>query len=290
MSKAMARIGTTLFAACLILTACQANSQTQGQPNASQGHDGASQEGDVKVNVGVVTDEPGFNQLTPGSIAREGFDYKLYNWLGYRAPRLLPVPVDVTIEDRVNKLREGSVKLVVATFAITDERRKYVGFAGPYMLARQGIMVRSGDKRFHKIDDLAGKSVCVLSGSTTLERLNGLPYKMTITSMNGLSQCIARLLAGTDDVVTSDDVVLEGFARMDPTHLAIVKEVTFGNQERYGVGLPRGDITLCETVTAKLRDLLISNTWDDYFKEYFPDLSNNIAQYRPDPNQLDHCE
>jgi ABC-type amino acid transport substrate-binding protein len=107
MSKVVRRTGTMLFAACLTLTACQT-----GAPVTSPAQDIFSRPGGV--NVGVLTDEPGFGQLIPGSNDRGGFDVDLYRWLGSHVPPYFtPVPVDLTVDDRERALREGRVQLVV---------------------------------------------------------------------------------------------------------------------------------------------------------------------------------
>jgi glutamate transport system substrate-binding protein len=289
MSKIVRRTCAMLFAACLTLAACQTGNQAQGQPTTNQAQDIFSRPGGV--NVGVITDEPGFNQLKPGSNTRGGFDVDLYRWLGARVPpTFTPIPVDLTLDDRESALQEGRVQLVVETFAITDDRRKSVGFAGPYMLTQQGIMVRAGDSSIHKFNDLVGKSVCVLSGSTSLIQLlnSSLRNRITITVEKGYSGCIDRLLNGQVDTVSTDEIILTGFALNDPTHLSVVNELTFGAQERFGVGLPHGDIAACKAVTAKLKDLIVSGSWDQFFSVHFPGL--NPDQYKPDPFNLDPCD
>jgi ABC-type amino acid transport substrate-binding protein len=64
--------------------------------------------------VGTNTDQPGFGQLTPGGNERGGFDVDLWRWLGGHVPPIFtPIPVDLTIDERVKALEEGKVQLVV---------------------------------------------------------------------------------------------------------------------------------------------------------------------------------
>lgn len=287
MPRTARRTSGLLFTAFLGLTACQAVAPGASPPPPSMAPDTVSR----PVNVGTFTDLPGFAQLTPGTNSRGGFDVDLHEWLGNHVPpTFIPVPVDLTVDQRIRALEEGTVQLVVATFSITDERRKSVGFAGPYMISYQGVMVRNGDDRIQTIDDLAGKTVCVLSLSTGLSQLkNGaLKDQINITEVTGHKQCTDLLASRQVDAISTDSIVLEGLAHADPTNLSVVKNLTFGAQERYGIGLPHGDIATCETMTAKLREFITSGSWNTFFDLYFPNLPPE--PYKPDPYKLDPCE
>ncbi|MGH3917380.1 MAG: transporter substrate-binding domain-containing protein [Pseudonocardiaceae bacterium] len=289
MSKTMWCAGSILLAVSLALTACATNSAAIDQSTTTRtAPDIFSRAGGV--NVGVVTDAPGFEELEPGANIREGFDVDLYRWLGNQVPpTFTPIPVDLTIDERVNALRDGRVQLVVATFSITDERRESIGFAGPYMLTHQGVMVRTGDTRIQSANDLTGMTVCTLSGSTSLSQLNEgvLKNQILLTVEKSYNQCVERLLGGQVDAISTDQIVLDGLAAADPTRLSVVDGFTFGAEERYGIGLPHGDAAACEVMTAKIRDFLISGSWDQFFDKHFPGVDH--ASYKPDPYNLDSC-
>jgi glutamate transport system substrate-binding protein len=288
MSKTMRCAGLMLLAGCLALSACATNSTAIDRPLTSTVPDIFSRPGGV--NVGVVTDGHGFGELAPGSNTRKGFDVDLYRWLGnHVAPTFTPIPVDLTLDERVNALRDGKVQLVVATFSITDERRKSIGFAGPYMITHQGMMVRAGDTRIRSTKDLTGMTVCTLSGSTSLSQLNegALKNQVVLTVEKSYNQCVDRLLGGQVDAVSTDQIVLDGIAAANPTHLSVVNEFTFGVEERYGIGLPYGDAAACKVMTAKLKEFITSGSWDQFFDKHFPDVDH--TDYKPDPYNLDAC-
>ncbi|MGH3930981.1 MAG: transporter substrate-binding domain-containing protein [Pseudonocardiaceae bacterium] len=288
MSKTMWCTGSILLAACLALTACTANSAAIDEPTTRTAPDIFSRSGGV--NVGVVTDAPGFEELEPGSNIREGFDVDLFRWLGNQVPpTFTPIPVDLTLDERVNALRDGRVQLVVANFSITDERRESIGFAGPYLLTHQGVMVRAGDTRIQSAKDLTGMTVCTLSGSTSLNQLNEgiLKNQILLTVEKSFKQCVDRLLGGQVDAMSTDQILLDGLAAADPTRLSVVHEFTFGAEERYGIGLPHGDAAACEIMTAKIRNFIISGSWDQFFENHFPGADH--ANYKPDPYNLDSC-
>jgi glutamate transport system substrate-binding protein len=287
MSTAL-RGAAVFLAASLALAACQTSSTIMERPSPAAAPDIFSRSGGV--NIGTVTDGPGFGDLKPGSNSREGFDVDLYRWLGNHVPpTFTPIPVDLTLDERVNALQDGRVQLVVATFSITDERRKSIGFAGPYLITHQGIMVRAGDTRIHNFKDLAGMTICTLSGSTSLTQLNEGPVKnqIVLVAEKSYNLCVDRLLDNQVDAVSTDQIVLDGLAAANPTHLSVVSDFTFGMEERYGIGLPHGNIPACQVMTAKLREFITSGSWDQFFSRHFPKV--DPSPYKPDPYALDPC-
>jgi glutamate transport system substrate-binding protein len=244
------------------------------------------------LNVGVLSDLPGLGLFDPASTTRSGFDVDLYRWLGNSEPKFTPVPVDLTIPDRLDALREKRVQLVVAAFSITDDRRKQIGFAGPYLITHQGIMVRTGDKRIQAVSDLAGKVVCAQKGSTSLAQLNNTGFKgqMTITEMDGSQQCIDSLMHRQVDAVSTDQLILYGFAKKYGADvLSVVPGLTFGAKEEYGIGLPHGDKAMCDEFTRKIRDFIINGLWDGFFRSNFG-ASLTPSDYKPDPYRLNRCD
>ncbi|RKT53971.1 transporter substrate-binding domain-containing protein [Saccharothrix australiensis] len=273
---------TAALAAALVLTSCTVPDTSASK---STGHTQLVR----AVTVGVGTDIPGLAVLDPDSHERQGFDVDLYRWLGNNTePKFTPVEVDVLIANRVNEIALGRVQLVVHTFSITDERRGKIGFAGPYLISQQGVLVREGDDRIRTIDDLAGKTVCSQAGSTSYNQLTSgsLKGRVTTTSEDGTRQCIDRLLRGDVDAASTDQIILRGFARQTPG--LKVLDLTFGAQERYGVGLPKGDRALCEQITDGIRSFITDGAWDQFFRTNFgEDL--DLASHKPDPYRLDPC-
>ena len=92
-----------------------------------------------------------------------------------RRPRHRPRERQVTWKETISDNREpflqaGEVDLVLASYSITDERREVVGQAGPYFVTGQQLMVKKGSD-IKSVDDLKGKEVCSVTGSTSLENV-----------------------------------------------------------------------------------------------------------------------
>jgi glutamate transport system substrate-binding protein len=198
--------------------------------------------------------------------------------------------VAVPIADRDRALVDGRVDLVVDVYSITDERRKSVLFAGPYLITQQGVMVRAGDRRIRNLAQLDGKSVCTPAGSTSREQLTegGMKDRVVVIEELGMRECVDSLLAGEVDAVSADQLILYGFARADRGHLSVVPALRFGAHERYGIGLRRGEVARCEALTGMIKDFIVNGEWDRFFEANFGDLPRR-ADYKPDVDRLDPC-
>ncbi|WP_160147015.1 transporter substrate-binding domain-containing protein [Thermomonospora echinospora] len=221
------------------------------------------------VNFGLMTDLPGWSVVEPGPNIRSGFQYDLMGWLANEMG-VKAVPVDLTFGERMLALQDRRAQVMLANFAITDERAKYVTFAGPYMINTQAVMTRRSGERIRKVEDLAGRTVCTMSDTTS----DGNVAEMLRVKVNrvlkvGLSQCVAELRAKRVDAVSTAYLNLLGFAQENPD--LRVEDFEFGAQDRFGIGLRLGEVEACEFFTGLLRKFLTSGTWDAFFKKYFPD-------------------
>lgn len=238
------------------------------------------------VNVGAAPSTPGWNDRDQSG-RRTGFDYDLTNWLGEHVG-FTPVAVDSIAANRETDLLSGKVTLVVATYSITDSRREKVGFAGPYMVSKQGIMIRGSDQgSYKKVADLAGKTLCAIRNSTSSTQLRELGFPVTVIERDVYRDCIAELRSGAIDAISTDQLILYGHLQQFPD-LAVPQEISFGRQEQYGVGLPKGDVAKCEALTKALKIFLVDGFWETFFRNNLPGLGS--AGHKPDPNYLNRCE
>lgn len=76
----------------------------------------------------------------------------------------------VTAATRTELLDSGDIDCVLATFTITDERKKSWDFSTPYYTDHVGVLVQK-DSGITELKDLLGKKVGVSSGSTSASAL-----------------------------------------------------------------------------------------------------------------------
>ena len=143
---------------------------------------------------------------------------------------------------RERLLSRGEADLVVSTYSITDERKQVVDFAGPYFVAHQDLLVRRNETEITGPETLNGKNLCSVPGTTSAANVTEHYLgKIELRGADRFSDCVEALANSEVDAVTTDDVILAGFAA-EPQYRGKLKVVGKGfSDEIYGVGIKKGD-------------------------------------------------
>jgi glutamate transport system substrate-binding protein len=214
--------------------------------------DAITERGSVKV--GVKEDQPGLGYLDPTTGDRTGFDVDIARWiaasLGYDEDKIEYTAI--ASANREQAILNGDIDYYVGTYSITDTRKEQISFAGPYFVTGQGLLVAADNDDIEGPDDLAGKTVCSATGSTSIQRIKDEYPDASTTEFDTYSQCVEQLKNGQVDAVTTDEAILIGFAAQDPDNLKVVGEPF--SEERYGVGITKGDTALQEYINTMFTD------------------------------------
>lgn len=219
------------------------------------------------IRIGTKFDQPGLGSIDLETDAPEGFDVEIGKII---AGALGIGPDDIEWVETVSANREAfiandRVDLVVATYTINDERKAQVDFAGPYYVAGQDLLVREDDDSINGPDDLAGKRVCAATGSTPIERIRTAYPDAEAVEFDTYTECVDQLEADQIDAVSTDDIILAGYAA-DPKYEGMFRVVgeTF-SEEPYGIGLKRGDTAFRDFVNDTLEAAYDDGTWKRAF-------------------------
>lgn len=241
-----------------------------GESGGDSGSDGGDGGGADKITIGIKYDQPGLGLKTPDG-EFEGFDVDVAT---YVAKELGYEESDITWKEapsaeRENLISRGDVDLVVATYSITDERDEKVDFAGPYLLAHQDLLVRSGEK-VSKGDDLNGKKLCSVTGSTSAQNVkNGFAPDAQLQEYGGYSECLSGLDSEAVDALTTDDSILAGFAAQEQYQGKFELAGLNLSNENYGIGLKEGDTELKDEVNDALTKMVDDGSWDEFVEANF---------------------
>ncbi|MEU3482729.1 glutamate ABC transporter substrate-binding protein [Streptomyces sp. NPDC033754] len=197
-----------------------------------------------KLVVGAKEDQPYMGEKDPATGRYSGFDIEIAKMM---AASLGFEPADVEFRtiasaNRETALQNGQIDYYVGTYTINDNRKKLVGFAGPYYQAGQSLLVRTDENDIAGPQDLAGKRVCSAAGSTPYQRIEKDYPKAELVAYDTYSVCVDNLLTYQVDAVTTDDTILMGYAAKVPDELKVVGKPF--SEEPYGIGVPRGDNAL----------------------------------------------
>jgi len=220
-----------------------------------------------KMTVGVKFDQPGFGLKDPTTGKVDGFDVAIAKEIG-KALGLKEeevVFVESISANRIPFLQEDKVDLVVATMTINEDRKKQIEFSRPYFLAGQSILVKKENTTITKVEDLNGKKVCSVQGSTSEKNVQAKAPQAELQSLTTYAACVSGMKDGRYEAVSTDDIILAGFAATDSSLKLVGGQFT---QEPYGIGMKLGKKDMQAFVDALLAQWLADGTWDRIYDEY----------------------
>ena len=246
MKRAIATAGVAALA--LGLTACG------GSDDKS-----SSSSGD-KIKIGIKYDQPGLG-LKAGSDYK-GLDVDVAKYvakeMGYGEDKI--DFVESPSKQREKMLEAGTVKMIFATYSITDKRKQQVSFGGPYFVAGQSVLTKA-DTDIKSVKDLAGKKVCSVTGSTSVDNLKKQQPNLVPQQYDKYSECADALASGAIDAMTTDNTILAGYANQDAYKGKFKLVGDAFTEEKYGVGLKKGDKDTCEKVNKAITKMVDSGEW-----------------------------
>lgn len=216
-----------------------------------------------EIVIGVKYDVPPFGFVKPGEDEPQGFDVdlgtRIAEELGVR-----PVFREAISDNRIPFLQNGEVDLILSTMTITTDRDAEIDFSRPYYIAHQRVLVPEGSD-IGGLEDLGGKKVCTVVGSTGEATLKEKAKDAKRTTVDSYSECLELLQNGAVDAEISDDVILAGQVIQDDS-LELVGD--FLTDEPYGVGIPDGQTDMQEFVDGVIEETFEDGTWDDLYQEW----------------------
>lgn len=239
-----------------------------------------------KITIGIKFDQPGLGFKKSGTY--EGFDVDVATYiakkLGYSESEI--EWKEAPSKQREAMLQNGDVDMILATYSITDARKQAVSFAGPYFVAGQDLMVRADDDSIQGPQDLNGKRLCSVTGSTSATTVKEkFANEVQLMEQPGYAECATALFSGIVDAVTTDDIILAGLASASRGKLKVVgKPFT---QEYYGVGIKKGDTELATKINAAIEEMIQDGSWERAIQENTEgtDYTPNPEYNPPTPNE-----
>ncbi len=213
------------------------------------------------ITIGIKFDQPGLG-LQEGN-TYTGFDVEVAKYvakeLGFEGDKVKFV--ESKSAQRESMIQADQVKLIFATYSITDARKEKVSFAGPYFIAGQDLLIRADDTSITGPDSLGGKTLCSVTGSTSAQNVKKQYPDVQLREFGTYSECVAALVAKGVDALTTDNTILAGYASQ-AEYAGKLKVVgkTFST-ENYGIGLKLGNTDLCNKVTDAIKAMISDGSW-----------------------------
>jgi glutamate transport system substrate-binding protein len=220
-----------------------------------------------KITIGIKYDQPGLSVKNPdGSVS--GFDVDVATYvaeqLGYQPGDI--EWIEAPSAQRETLIQNRQVFYIVATYSITDARKQKVSFAGPYFQTGQSLLVRADNTDIVGPESLQkNKKLCSVSGSSPAQRIKDKYPGVQLQQYDTYSACIEALKNGAIDAVTTDAVILAGYAAQSPGTVKIVGQPF--STELYGIGLAKDDSELRTKINNAVQKMEDSGAWRAAFEK-----------------------
>jgi polar amino acid transport system substrate-binding protein len=186
--------------------------------------------------------------------------------------------VAITSAQRIPYVQSGQVDLVADTMTMNCERWRQVNFSTEYYDAGQRVLV-SRSSTAKSIGDLGGKKVCAAAGSTSIQNIAHAASHPVPVSVNDWTDCLVLLQQGQVDAISTDDTILAGLARQDPTTVVVGPRFT---SEPYGMAIAQKSTDFVRFVNGVLDQSRANGTWAVIYTRWLggPAPTPPAARYR----------
>lgn len=180
-------------------------------------------------------------------------------------------PVE-SLSEMMTALNNADADMIAAGITKTSEREKTVRFSRPYQTIHARLVYKSGQKKPKSVEDLPGKKLAVIAGSSHEELLKDLQHKhpgLEWQSVLNLSveEQFKRVRDGEIDYFIADSHEIAVNRRFYPK---IRVAFDMPSQQELAWVFPAGiDNSLLDAVNAFLNDLEESGELDEILERYY---------------------
>ncbi|MBI3522132.1 MAG: glutamate ABC transporter substrate-binding protein [Chloroflexi bacterium] len=234
-----------------------------------------------KLRVGTREDNVPFGLKNPQSGKFEGFDIDIARELakGIFGP---VANIDEKIEwvpvvsaTRIPTLQDNKADLVIATFTINADRKKQIDFSDVYFSTGQKILVKKTNTSIKGPADMNGKTICAATGSTSIDNIKTAAPQAKTLALDSYPPCLLALQQGTADAVSTDETILFGLVKQDPSTNIVGP---YFSEEPYGIGVKKstGDRTgFVDYINRQLVAMIQDGRWARAYETWVSPVSND---------------
>ncbi|MFC3108980.1 ABC transporter substrate-binding protein [Undibacterium arcticum] len=217
---------------------------------------------DGKIIIATEGAYPPFNYFQGSKLT--GFEVEL----GDAVAKKMGLAVEwksLTFDALLAGLRQDRWDVVMASFGITEERSKAVGFTSPHYCS--GGVIVSKDPAIRTAESLRDKVVAVQTGSTYFESVKKLPGVKEVKNFPQDIDARSALINGRVDAWVSDLFAVKIALETNPG--AGLKMGRFLFVERIAAAIKKGNPTLTAAYDKALAELMTDGTYKNLSEKYF---------------------
>lgn len=227
------------------------------------------------VTLGTKYDQPGLG-LREADGSMSGLDVDVITYVinhiaddnGWDHPEL--TWRESPSAQRETLIQNGEVAAIAATYSINASRAEAVSFGGPYLLTHQALLTRSDDDSIKGLDDLDGRILCSVTGSTPAQKVKDSLPGVQLQEYDTYSSCVEALRNGNVDALTTDATILGGYSAQSPGDFQVVELELDGKpftDEHYGIGVTKDDQAAVDAVNKALEAMYDDGSFDKFVND-----------------------
>ena len=215
------------------------------------------------IIVGTAAEYPPMEFIENGEIV--GFDIDLIKEVARLAGYNVEIQ-NVPWDGIFAALKAKKIDVIASAVTITEDRKKEMLFAGPYLEAGQGIVIKKDRTDIKGPEDLKGKKVGVQKATTgdqaasAMEGVEVVRYEDILMAFKDLE--IGRIDAVINDVPVNAYQIKKSGADL----IQIAKKFTV---EEYGFAVRQDDYVLQQALSQALQKAKSINTYKKIYDKWF---------------------
>ncbi|WP_042878944.1 ABC transporter substrate-binding protein [Cupriavidus necator] len=230
----------------------------------------ADQLADIKSRgtlvCGVLSNLEPFGFQDPSTRELAGYDVDFCKAIA-KSLGVKPELKVVSLEARIPELSQGRVDILAAVLGYTSARAEQIAFSDSYFVSEQKLAVKASGA-FRQRDDLAGKRISTIKGSSTQNFVQKvLPSAQLVSYDDAPSAFMALVQGKVDGFGLSESMLRRFIAKLGPSGNIQVITPALG-QEAWGLGIKKGEPALEKAVNTALADMEKSGEAQQIFDKW----------------------
>jgi len=231
-----------------------------------------------RIRVGVDENTQGLSARNPLTGEWSGFEVDLADLIAQkilgdsyttRSRSVQLVPLDPN--EKWQAAENQTVDMTISAVTMLCSRWQHVDLSSEYYTTHQQFLMRR-DSGIHSREDLAGRTVCVTSNSTSETIIEREVPKAVPLPVAARTDCLLALQQGEADAYFGHETFLYGLLKQDAT--VVIREDLLDPEDtvsHYGIAINRQYPELTRAVNKVLQDLMADGTWRDLTQHWLVD-------------------
>ncbi|MEA2049125.1 MAG: transporter substrate-binding domain-containing protein [Campylobacterota bacterium] len=216
------------------------------------------------VTIGVKEDFEPFGFINKNG-KLDGFDHDLARYIASYLNVRLELKI-VNSKNRILKLKNNEVDIVIASMTHTIQRDKEVDYSISYYFDGLSILTTKYIKINHHFG-FNGKKVGVIRGSSAAKTFKQKVRKAQIIRFNNYKEALDSIAVGKIDAISTDSIWCKLQAKKSNGKLRVLKKLL--SHEPYGIAIKENESNLLDQLNFAIQSSVNDGTYIELYKKWF---------------------